>query len=262
MCVLRRRLQLDKLTKDPKTSVNMLEAVVKFFEPLVRTRTAKLFGVFKVGNADQSMVFRERPARTYAVHGCGQAAGAKKISGGRSTLSVCAEVSNGHFNSLYVVLESSSGNGGISRAMKQELAKYGLKPGRNEYQTATGKFCAYISSSNNGWMYRHHTPSLVLTWAEGDAWKVITTDNWFGFDRNMSTMMIEHKQISIHTPPGLSLLGNDLDVDFHGTMKTQQGLDTMRCRADPALTKLFRTATGNLRAIPQCLLVKNLIKRF
>lgn len=261
LCLLRKRLKLEKLSKDPKTSVNIIDAVNKFFEPLARTRTAMLFGVNKIGNADQSMVFRERPARAYAVEGCGQATGAKKTSGGRSTLSVCAEVSDGRFNSLYVVLESSSVHGHMTAKMTEELASLGLRPGRNDFNTATGKFCAYISSSSNGWMYKYHTPSLVLLWKE-PSWKVVTTDNWFGFDRGMANMMLEHRQLSIHTPPGLSLLGNDLDVDFHGTMKSHQGIDTDKCKADPALVKLFRTASGNLKAIPQCRLIRNLIDRF
>lgn len=145
--------------------------------------------------------------------------------------------------------------------MKDKLAEFSLKIGRNEFMTETGPMRVYISTSDNGWMKRHHCVSMSSLQSSSN-WSVRLADNWYGFDELFASASMRNKTMSLSTPPGLSLIFNELDVDFHGSFKRNKATDAATSRYDPALLKFFRTASGNLKAGTPELILKLILDRF
>lgn len=166
---------------------------------------------------------------------------------------------------VYIVLQSSTSTGQLSREGIAKLQEFNLRPGRNEFSTETGKCVIYITSSKNGWMMKSHCASMASVRSDTppcDCWTVQLSDNWHGFDDTYARVCMENRKLSLHTPPKFSLIYNTLDVDFHGSLKGHQNKDRARDRADPTLLKFFRTSTGQLKTGTQELTLHNLVKRF
>ena len=167
------------------TAVNAVGAMNAGFESLVRCLAAQIvMGVSPddTGNMDQTMIFVLRGAteRAYETGGSGSAPGHRARSGGRSTFTVNSVNYGGRFKTVYVVLDSNSKDGRLTRAAIKKLNEIGLSPGENILERS--KTVVYVTSSNNGWMKGFHMPSLIFT-QKSAVWKILTGDNWFGFDK-------------------------------------------------------------------------------
>ena len=96
-------------------------------------------------------------------------------------------------------------------------------------------------------MKRFHTPLLAVLQAEKHHWKLSGRDNWFAFDESQAQINLEKRVIAwhthAHTPPSRSMIYNDLDIGFHGTMKLHQN-------ADRASTCVLRCMGGHASAVP------------
>jgi hypothetical protein len=160
------------------------------------------------------------------------------------------------------VLQSGAKDGGITAHCRERLAEFNLKEGVNLFDTETGDMRVFISSSSNGWMQRYHIPSLTLLQGERHQWKLCGMDNWFGFDDSQAHAAAENRVLAFHTPPKYSMVYNDLDIEFHGSLKRDQCMDRSADKANPDLIKFFRTKSGRLKSGTQELTMWNLIKRF
>lgn len=112
----RRRFHFNKIVGEGQTAVDPIKAMNSSFESQVRTLTARMMGVSMVANTDQSMIFLERGItdRGYACSRTGNASCQKKKSSSRNTFTICAEVCNGRFPSVYFVLEGHKKTGKLT----------------------------------------------------------------------------------------------------------------------------------------------------
>lgn len=111
------------------------EAMEKGFPSLVRCHTAlrimELDPELHVGNTDQTWCLVQPPSaeRGYAVSGVGNPAGNEKEQGGRNGFTLCATIIGHKFSTVYIVLETSSGE--PTEQLRDELARHNLKIGMN-----------------------------------------------------------------------------------------------------------------------------------